>query len=218
MSMMNLNKEIDKEMDQPEEKITIARIISHALDPSLMWPLFVIILMFGTGLERHQQAILLIPVFFFEAIMPVVFLMALRRKGKVSDWEMTDMAERRLIFVLIVLAHAVSLGLLIVWGNDLTWQIRFIAWVIQVLGTALTYVWKISVHMACFTMIAILLLLLFGVQWWPVLLLIPLLAWSRVVRKKHTVTQVVAGTALTALVMLVGLWIFSIDVFLLPLL
>lgn len=195
------------------QKNTIARIISYVLDPSVMWPLFVVLLLFKTGIDHDALLMLIAPVFFLEAMTPVLLVVVMRKMGKVSDWEMTDMAERRLIFVLIVLGHLVSLILLMIWGSELAWQIRLIVWVIQVMGTALTYTWKISVHMACFTMIAILLLLLFGIQMWPVLVLIPMLAWSRVVRKKHTVAQVVAGTLLTALVMTFGLWVLSVDLF-----
>jgi len=34
----------------------------------------------------------------------------------------------------------------------------------------------------------------YGWSWWPVFLSVPLVGWSRVVTKNHTIAQVIAGT------------------------
>jgi len=47
--------------------------------------------------------------------------------------------------------------------------------------------------------------LILGVQWLPLLLLIPAVGWSRVVLRAHTVAQVVAG-ALVGGGVTAGLW------------
>ena len=48
-------------------------------------------------------------------------------------------------------------------------------------------------------------MLILGVQWLPLLLLIPAVGWSRVVLRAHTVAQVVAG-ALVGGGVTAGLW------------
>ncbi|MDP3971144.1 MAG: hypothetical protein Q8P90_05665 [bacterium] len=194
-------------------KQTCAKIISHALDPSLMWPLFVLIILLGTGLSSEQVKILLIPLFVLELLTPVVILAYFHRTGKVSDWEMTDVNERRVYFTLVVIVHVVALLCLYFWGNDIAWKIRAIALVIEVLGTAVTFFWKISVHTAAFTMTVLILNVAFGWQWWPLLLLLPALMWARVVRKKHTVAQAISGSVFTAMVVFGCFYIFSISPF-----
>ena len=190
---------------------TVARIISHGLDPSLMWPLFIFMVLLGSGLAREQIAILLIPVFFLEAVTPVGLVVLFKRMNIISDWEITNFKERRLLFSAVVVAHGISLVLFYFLGNELAFEIRLLAWLIQATGTLVTFYWKISVHTSSFTMVAFVLILLFGWMWWPVLLLIPPLAWSRVERKKHTWAQVIAGSGLTALVFYLGLTFLEVD-------
>ena len=57
----------------------------------------------------------------------------------------------------------------------------------------ITLFWKISGHSGVATLGAFFVIQLFGLAWWPVFLAIPLVSWARVVRRDHTVGQVIAG-------------------------
>ncbi len=96
------------------------------------------------------------------------------------------------------------------WGTDLAWQIRLIVLAVEIMGTVVTFFWKISVHLAAFTLGVLMLNILFGWQWWWLFLLVPVLMWARIVRKKHTLMQTVAGTVLTLVVVSTALWWFNI--------
>ena len=54
-------------------------------------------------------------------------------------------------------------------------------------------VWKISGHASVAALATGLIIQWFGWYWWPILLIVPLVAWARVVRRDHTVGQVIAG-------------------------
>lgn len=59
----------------------------------------------------------------------------------------------------------------------------------------ISLLFKISGHAGSITLATGLLMSWYGFAWWPILLLIPLVGWSRVVTKNHTVAQVVIGIA-----------------------
>lgn len=193
-------------------KQQLAKIISYGLDPSLMWPLFIIIILLGTGLTEEQTQRVFMPLFILELLAPVALLGYFHRIGKISDWEMTDVKERRMYFTLVTVLHAISFICLYIWGNELAWQIRLIILAIEIVGTAVTYFWKVSIHLAAYTFVITTLNVLFGWQWWPLFLLILPLMWARVVRKKHTVMQTVVGAGLSF-----GLMASLLNVFDIPL-
>ncbi len=188
----------------------LAKIISYSLDPSLMWPLFVIMILVGTGLTVDQMKQLFVPLFVLELVAPVALLGYFRHIGKVSDWEMTDVKERRAFFVWVVLLHTISLACLYFWGNELAFEIRLSMWILSIIGTAVTFVWKVSIHLAAFAAVVFLLNVLFGWHWWPLFLLMPVLMWARIVRKKHTFMQTLVGSTFTICISALLLWMFNI--------
>ncbi len=60
--------------------------------------------------------------------------------------------------------------------------------------------WKLSVHNAVATFVAVAVVGSFGWMWWPLLLLPIAVGWSRVVLKDHTIGQVIAGVPAGAVV------------------
>lgn len=184
----------------------LARSISYLFDPTLVWPVFTVLILFGTGLSEQLNNWLIFLVFCFELLGPLAVIIYLRKTGHITDWEITKREERERVFVYSLLPHLASLLLIVTFGTELAWQIRLSAFIIEVAGTLITLYWKISVHLANYTAVAFIAIVLFGWQWWPLLIVIPVLAWARVRRKKHTWLQTIAGTVLT-LISFTGLFI-----------
>lgn len=65
--------------------------------------------------------------------------------------------------------------------------------VIGAVVASITLVWKISLHMLGVGTLTAALLLIFGPQWWPVSVLVPLVAWARLRLHRHTPYQLVGG-------------------------
>lgn len=188
----------------------LARIISYLFDPTLIWPVFTVLLLFGTGLSEQLNSWLIFFVFCFELLGPLVVIIYLRKTGHITDWEITKREERERVFVYSLLPHLASLLLIVAFGTELAWQIRLSAFIIEVVGTLITMYWKISVHLANYTAVVFITIVLFGWQWWPLLIVIPMLAWARVRRKKHTWLQTIAGTVLPLGVFIVLFMAFGI--------
>ena len=70
--------------------------------------------------------------------------------------------------------------------------------------TAITRFWQISFHGAAVGGLATIALIVYGVQMWPLLLLVPVVGWSQVHRQRHTAAQMAAGVSLAAIVYGVG--------------
>lgn len=176
---------------------SVAKIISHLFSPFVVWPVFVGVLLLQTGLATSQQLSVLGPVVLCEFVLPIVWVMVLKRTGKVTDWEVTNVKERRWFFFGVLVCHALSLLVLYHWATPLAWSLRWLGLSLEIFGTGITWFWKISVHLAASSFVIVLVNILYGWQWWPLFLVLPLVMWSRVVRKRHTVMQTIAGAGLT---------------------
>ena len=81
-------------------------------------------------------------------------------------------------------------------------------WLQMVIVFVITLRWKISMHSAAAAGVGALVWSLVGTML-PLLVGVPIIAWSRVRLRRHTVAQTVAGAALGLTVFLTALWLTS---------
>jgi membrane-associated phospholipid phosphatase len=74
----------------------------------------------------------------------------------------------------------------------------------------ITRYWKISTHALGISAPLVVMIYLYGLQPLPFLVLIPIVGWSRVWLRAHTVLQVVAGTALGVVSVLIFFRVFNL--------
>jgi hypothetical protein len=128
---------------------------------------------------------------FLAVVTPLSYLIWLRHRGVVSDLDV-QLREQRIRPLIFTIACA-----------GLAWlALAGALWVQMATIFGITLRWKISVHCASAAGAAAVTCHLLGT---PLLLLVgvPLVAWSRVRLRRHTVAQTVAGMAL-------GLAIFQV--------
>lgn len=156
----------------------IATLISRIFDPFVMLAVLF-------GLLFYQTAIF-VPAFLSMIILPF-FLFTLAWKTKfISNWDVSDRRERPKVLWTILAIEVVSSILL---KTTTAFPELFV-----LLGfTVITYFWKISGHAMAAALTTGTVVANFGWAWWPVLLIVPLVSWARVVRRDHTIGQVVAG-------------------------
>jgi membrane-associated phospholipid phosphatase len=120
------------------------------------------------------------------AVLPfVLFIIAVKTKF-ISNWDVTNRSERPKMLWPLVVIELVSIGVF--------QQFSLIPILLGIIGFAvITHFWKISGHAMAAGLASGVLVARFGIVWWPILLIVPLVCWSRVVRKNHTLAQVVAG-------------------------
>ena len=118
------------------------------------------------------------------------------KKGWFSDFELTLRHERHFLNGIMLLLGAPLF--FFVSGNSFSYYAIFYVWL--VMFSVITLWWKISGHTGVFTLVFILLNHIFvGMLWWLVIL-VPILAWSRVVLKKHTLFQVIGGILFSGII------------------
>lgn len=137
---------------------------------------------------------------FLAVFLPVLMLFWFVGQGQVSDLDVTRREERHRPFIVAVCGAAAAWGGLYVMAAP-SLLVQFAAAHTIVIGTVLgvTLYWKISVHAAGAAGVATLVTALVGV---PAVVFLPVLlvAWSRLYLRRHTLSQVVAGGLLGAVV------------------
>lgn len=116
------------------------------------------------------------------------------RTGRLSDHEVSVREERFWPYMGEIAAVLTSYGLMRVLRapREMTALVVSVAGAMMTV-TAVTLVWKMSMHVVGTAGTATVLVLLYGRRAAPALALIPLVGWSRYALEHHTVAQIVAG-------------------------
>jgi len=133
--------------------------------------------------------------------IPLAYLMIGRKRGWVSDMELSRREERPR-FILISLSSDV-LALVILWlgnGPQLLRLIVLTYFCLAIVMFSISSFWKISMHMAGVGGFSTALVFVFGVPALWAFLSLPLVAWARLHRRKHSIPQLVAGALAGVLV------------------
>lgn len=170
-------------------------------------------LLVAVGSSNEPSIILsswLVLVLFFSAL-PMWDINLRIKKGIVGDVHISKREDRIRPFI-FSLSCAV-LGLATVYIIGAPQAIKALSWSVVVTGAAITIVtvfWKVSLHAAGISSIATILLILYGYLALPVLALVPAVLWARLVLKKHTPTQLAAGSLIAISVALGVFWSFGL--------
>jgi len=130
--------------------------------------------------------------------LPLLLMLHGIRSGRVSDWHISNRAERLKPMTIVtgLLATGVPLALLILFRGPSTLTLAFAAaFGLTLFNVIVTFWWKISQHVSTIAASAIVATGILGIWAAPSLLLVPLVAWARVRVGAHTVLQTIAGGA-----------------------
>lgn len=176
----------------------IATFISKLFEPALLIPVSFVLCAMRSGLSA-QPSLLWMIVF----TCPMLLYRVWAKKSKGLDWDMHKRESR--IEPFTYLLGYLALTTLIIWiFEPLLLPIITLYCVWTVGFFIITALWtKISGHVGGDTLAIGMILQWFGNSFWPLLFIIPLMAWARVVRKDHTLFQVMLGASYSTLVLVV---------------
>lgn len=157
---------------------SLATIVSRIFDPFVSLTAVFILLFYGSPK--------FIPAFLLMIILPLVFFIVAWKTKYISNWDVSVRRERPKILWPL-------LGIEIVASGLLKTTVLFPVLLALAGFAVVTQFWKISGHTMAIAYATGLAVKLFGWQWWPVLFIVPLVGWARVVRHDHTILQVAAG-------------------------
>lgn len=169
-----------------------AGVISFVFDPSVTFPLLLIVLISKTNLSSDQIRLTLPLILLIDIVLPgIVWFFSLKRQW-VSDWEITKRAQRPNVYLTFSFFFFLGAAASFFFGNKLLGILHLIFTTAFFLATLITFFWKISIHMVVDTTVVTILNFLFP-NFWFLYLLLPIIAWSRFVRHKHTPGQLLGG-------------------------
>jgi membrane-associated phospholipid phosphatase len=186
--------------------VRAARLISTILAPApISLPLIVLVALYhaqNTPLALLYALITLL----FLSIGPFIYILIAVRLGKISDVDVSRRTERAGPFLFGISSVLVGWLVLIILQGPKNLQTALIITAVSgIVMMVTTLWWKISIHASSLGGAATMLTVFYGAIMLPTFLLLILVSWSRVVLRRHTVLQVVAGSlvsiALTLLIL-----------------
>ena len=170
----------------------LARWISILFDSSILsLPIFL-----ALGYVSSQTSGLLwaIPMLLIVTGIPLAYLLIGIQRGWVSDMELSKCEERQNFIFVSLSSDLLALGILQLANGPQLLGVIILTYLC--LGTVMfstSIFWKISMHMAGVGGFSTALVFVFGAAAGWAFLSLPLVAWSRLHRRKHTPAQLVAG-------------------------
>lgn len=138
---------------------------------------------------------------FFTSLVPMGFLVQAMRKGRVSDWYVTQARERMRPFTIALLSFTASAVVMVIFSAPAALlAVTLSGMVSMIVALAVTPRQKLSIHVGTVSGGVVVLAFVFGP--WALLLglLIPIVGWARIRVAHHTPSQVVLGGLTAAIV------------------
>lgn len=170
-----------------------AKIISFLFEPFFVLPVIVILAAVRSGMTGKTFFTFLAVLVFCFLLPPTILRYWAVKTKRITNWDISDRKQRVKAFIILFLFLVVDYILLLFFGNAQLLKLMQFYLFSFVFFYAITLFWKISGHLI-YTVIN------FGIvyQWYPQTMWLffcvpPLLAWSRVVLKRHTLAQTIGG-------------------------
>ena len=133
---------------------------------------------------------------FFSALLPIMTMVIWSKKKNV-DLDMPEKENRNVPLVIVILIYFIGFLILVALNAPLLTSVLMFCYFSNTLIVYfINKYWKISVHSMGVAGPTTALIFAFGPVGSILGLILPLVMWSRVYLKKHTVTQVIAGAIL----------------------
>lgn len=178
----------------------IARSISIILSPIVISLPLIALVAFYHERSRLMALLYTAITLLFTSIGPLLYILIGVRRGKFSDVDVSIRSQRSGPFLFTILSALIALFMLAAFHGprdlDTLLLIMIVSGVIMMITT---FWWKISIHTSSLASAATILTALYGTIMLPLFLLVALVGWSRVVLRRHTIAQVIAGSVLSTI-------------------
>ncbi len=184
------------------ESLSWASLVSNLLSPPVVWAMMALPIMFRDA-ETEQQALTWVLVYAaLVCLLPMVYVAWMVRRGAITDLHMRVREQRVRPFLVSIACTALAWWVLRLMGAPPVVPLFVLFSLVQIaVMAAITLVWQISVHAMSMTGAMVAAVAFFDPLWALVILpLVVLVGAARLELKRHTLAQVVAGSALGVMV------------------
>lgn len=178
-----------------------ARLISNIASPPVVWTALMFPIALRDAQTREQAVVWALTYGVLVCLLPMLYVVWMVRRGRISDIHMRFRQERLRPFIISVVCAAAAWITLRLMNAPPVVPLVAVFTLIQLTVIAvITLVWQISMHTMSMACAVVATGVLFGPL--PALLvspLVPLVGAARLKLERHTLSQVVAGALLGAL-------------------
>ncbi len=189
----------------------IASLTSNILNPFLVSPVLILLLSFksiSSTLDAVKWSLILIAVSILPVFLVIIYLV---RSQKLEGPFINIRKQRTKIYLLAGVCASVGCIVFHYLGAPPTLVATSVAGLSGVVVfMCVNLLWKISLHTAFVTASVTALIILYGSIAAVTVVLVPLIAWSRIELKHHSLAQVAAGALLAALIVVVVFYLFGL--------
>ena len=189
---------------------SIARIVSFVFGPFFWIPVLFIIVLANSELTYDQAKFLIPTIFVLDVVVPIAYLVFAPKFGWTKSWEINDRSKRTHFYLLAGAMTFLTLIVVYLIGSTILFAYNLIFFVLVSTYLLINLKWKISGHAAMNTLGITIIVWVYG--WhlaWLFVVLLPLVYWSRMRLKRHSIWQLLAGTGVTIIVFGLGVMLFS---------
>ena len=177
------------------KRIRVARRVSNILAPATISLPFIVLVAFYQSQDQLTAFIYACITLFFLSVGPLLYIIIGVRLGKLSDIDVSRRSQRVGPFMFGIVSVMIGWFVLTLTNGPRNLQTVMIITVFSgIIMMVITFWWKISMHASSLGGVATMLTVLYGAVMLPLFVLLVLVSWSRVVLRRHTVTQVIAGS------------------------
>ncbi len=177
------------------KRLRIARYVSNILAPATISLPFIVLVAFYQANNKLSALLYASITFFFLSVGPLLYIIIGVRLGKLSDIDVSRRSQRFGPFLFGIISVAIGWIVLSLTNGPRNLQTVMIMTVFSgIIMMIITLWWKISMHASSLGGVATMLTVLYGAVMLPLFVLLVLVSWSRVVLRRHTIPQVIAGS------------------------
>ena len=175
--------------------VRMARHVSNILSPASISLPFIVLVALYRASDKLTALLYALITLFFVSVGPLAYIVIGVHLGKLSDIDISRRSERAGPFLFGISSTLVGLLVLLLIQGPKNLQTALIITVVSAIILLITTLWwKISIHASSLGGVATMLTALYGAAMLPCFFLLILVSWSRVVLRRHTILQVIAGS------------------------
>ena len=191
-------------------KTQLAKFISTVGHPFITIPLFTV---FATLNDECRETSALMPLLIVGGVWSAIAIKTLIgvKQGAYTNLDVSNQAQRQrwYVFVIVLLSLATGIAFWVHESPMLRFALLFGTFLLAIAQISNYYV-KTSLHVSCHIFLSFLVMPLNFTGGIALLVFTPVLAWSRLVLKRHTLTEVLTGTILGFIMGAVFIYCFRV--------
>jgi len=185
--------------------IRVAKVVTFILHPLVLIAPAVFFVIVASG-HSYTDALFWTFVALFFTLSVIVYILFGMKKGFFSNFDVSRRSQRIYLFPFIIFVGLLFLLTLLVFRGPVSLFLAMVYFVVAVLILAFVNLKiKASIHVGSLTAILISGVYFFGNSFLPFLLFIPVMAWARVIEKRHTVRETVVGALMGSVLAFIGI-------------